>query len=133
MAIGLDYCLWDGFRRVRDIKRQKLLAQKYNLDREKLSQQLYIRFKKLRNGIGLSNEKAGLSRERAKLADLAEEKASSNYRSGLVDYNHYVDQRIKKTEAHLDVVQSIQSRVNDLIDLATISGGLNKYNAAIRY
>jgi outer membrane protein TolC len=133
MAIGLDYYLWDGFRRVRDIKRQKLMAQKYNLDREKLSQQLYIRFKKLRNGIGLSNEKAGLSRERAKLADLAEEKALSNYRSGLVDYNHYVDQRIKKTEAHLDVVQSLQSRVNDLIDLATISGGLNKYNAAIRY
>jgi len=133
MAIGVDYYLWDGFRRVRDIKRQKLLAQKYNLDREKLSQQLYITFKKLRNGIGLSNEKEGLSRERAKLADLAEEKALSNYRSGLIDYNNYVDQRIKKTEAHLEVAQSVQSRVNDLIDLATISGGLNKHNAAIRY
>ena len=109
------------------------MAQKYNLDREKLSQQLYMKFKKIKSGLGLSNEKEGLSREQAKLADLAEEKALSNYRSGLIDYNNYVDQRIKKTEAHLEVAQSVQSRVNDLIDLATISGGLNKHNAAIRY
>jgi outer membrane protein TolC len=133
MGVGVDYKLWDGFKRVRDIRRQKLMAQKYNLDREKLSQQLYMKFKKIKSGLGLSNEKEGLSREQAKLADLAEEKALSNYRSGLIDYNNYVDQRIKKTEAHLEVAQSVQSRVNDLIDLATISGGLNKHNAAIRY
>ena len=133
LGIGLNYMLWDGFKRARDIKRQKLLAQKYNLDREELSQQLYLRFKKLRSGMGLSSEKESLSREQAKLADLAEEKALSNYKSGLIDYSQYVDQRIKKTQAHLDASSSLQPRVNDLIDLATISGGLNKYNAAIRY
>lgn len=133
LALGLDYYLWDGFKRVRDIKRQKLTAQKYNLDREQLSKQLYIKFKRLKGGMGLSSEKESLSREQAKLADLAEEKALSNYKSGLIDYNQYVEQRIKKTQAHLDASESLQSRVNDLIELATISGGLNKYNAAIRY
>ena len=133
LGIGLNYMLWDGFKRARDIKRQKLMAQKYNLDREQLSQQLYLRFKKLKSGMGLSSEKESLSREQAKLADLAEEKALSNYKSGLIDYSQYMDQRIKKTQAHLDASTSLQPRVNDLIDLATISGGLNKYNAAIRY
>jgi outer membrane protein TolC len=133
LALGLDYYLWDGFKRVRDIKRQKLLAQKYNLDREQLSRQLYIKFKGLKSGMGLSSEKESLSREQAKLADLAEEKALSNYKSGLIDYNQYVEQRIKKSQAHLEASESLQSRVNDLIELATISGGLNKYNAAIRY
>lgn len=133
LALGVDYYLWDGFKRVRDIKRQKLLAQKYNLDREQLSRQLYIKFKSLKSGMGLSSEKESLSREQAKLADLAEEKALSNYKSGLIDYNQYVEQRIKKSQAHLEASESLQSRVNDLIELATISGGLNKYNAAIRY
>jgi outer membrane protein TolC len=133
LALGLDYFLWDGFRRVRDVKRQKLLAQKYNLDREQLSQQLYMKFKKLRSGMGLSGERESLSREKAKLADLAEEKAFTNYKSGRIEYNDYMDQRIKKTQAHLDAAESLQPRVNDLIELATISGGLNKYNAAIRY
>ncbi|MGC8658958.1 MAG: TolC family protein [Desulfomonilaceae bacterium] len=133
LGIGVNYTLWDGFKRSRDIKRQKLLAQKYNLDREELSQQLYLRFKKLKNGMELATEKESLSRERSKLADLAEEKALNNYKSGLIDYGQYVDQRIKKTQAHLDVSDSFKSRVNALIDLATISGGLNKYNAAIRY
>ena len=133
LGIGLNYMLWDGFRRVRDIKRQKLLAQKYNLDREELSQQLYLRFKKLKSGMSLSSERESLSREQAKLADLAEEKALSSYKSGQIDYNQYTDHRIKKTQAHLDAATSLQPRVNDLIDLATITGGLNKYNAAIRY
>jgi outer membrane protein TolC len=133
LALGLDYFLWDGFRRVRDVKRQKLLAQKYNLDREQLSQELYMKFKKLRSGMGLSGERESLSRERAKLADLAEEKAFTNYKSGRIEYGDYMDQRIKKTQAHLDAAESLQPRVNDLIELATISGGLNKYNAAIRY
>lgn len=133
LALGLDYFLWDGFRRVRDVKRQKLLAQQYNLDREQLSQRLYMKFKKLRSGMGLSGERESLSREKAKLADLAEEKAFTNYKSGRIEYNDYMDQRIKKTQAHLDAAESLQPRVNDLIELATISGGLNKYNAAIRY
>ncbi len=92
-----------------------------------------MKFKKIKSGLGLSNEREGLIREQAKLADLSEEKALNNYKSGLIDYNHYLDQRINKTQAHLDVAESLKSRVNDLIDLATISGGLNKYNAAIRY
>ncbi|MGC8603313.1 MAG: TolC family protein, partial [Desulfomonilaceae bacterium] len=133
LAVGLDYTIWDGFRRVRDIKRQKLMAQKYNLDREKLSHQLYVKFRKLKNAMALAGQRESLSREKAKLADLAEEKALNDYKSGLIDYSKYVDQRIKKTQAHLDASNSLQTRINDLIDLATISGGLNKYNAAIRY
>ncbi|MCL5123202.1 MAG: TolC family protein [Deltaproteobacteria bacterium] len=133
LGIGFNYTVWDGFERARDIRRQKLLAQKYNLDREELSQQLYLRFKKLKSGMALSSEKESLSRERAKLADLAAEKALNNYKSGIIDYSQYIDQRIKKTQAHLDASDSFQSRINALIDLATISGGLNKYNAAIRY
>jgi hypothetical protein len=34
LALGLDYTVWDGFKRVRDIKRQKLKAEQLNRPRQ---------------------------------------------------------------------------------------------------
>ena len=133
MAVGLDYQLWDGFKRVRDISRQKFKAQKLEIDRRQLSEKLYGDFKKIRGEIDSTGEQSSLSREQAKLADLAEEKAAILFRSGTIDYGEYSDQRIKTIEAHLNVATDLQNRVFELIDLATMAGGLNKYNAAIRY
>lgn len=133
MALGLDYILWDGFKRVRDISRQKFKAQQLEIDRKQLSEKLYSDFKKIRGEIESTGEQSSLSREQAKLADLAEEKAAILYKSGTMDYGEYSDQRIKTVEAHLNVASDLQNRVFELIDLATMAGGLNKYNAAIRY
>ena len=133
MALGLDYILWDGFKRVRDISRQKFKAQQLEIDRKQLSEKLYSDFKKIRGEIESTGEQSSLSREQAKLADLAEEKAAILYKSGTMDYGEYSDQRIKTVEAHLNVANDLQNRVFELIDLATMAGGLNKYNAAIRY
>lgn len=133
MALGLDYIIWDGFKRVRDISRQKFKAQQLEIDRKQLSEKLYSEFKRIRGEIDSSGEQSSLSREQAKLADLAEEKAAIMYKSGNIDYGEYSDQRVKTVEAHLNAAQDLQARVNELIDLATMAGGLNKYNAAIRY
>ena len=133
IAVGLDYQLWDGFKRVRDISRQKFKAQKLEIDRRQLSEKLYGDFKRIRGEIDSTGEQTSLSREQAKLADLAEEKAAILFRSGTIDYGEYSDQRIKTIEAHLNVATDLQNRVFELIDLATMAGGLNKYNAAIRY
>ncbi len=133
MAVGLDYTLWDGFKRVRDISRQKFKAQQLEIDRQQLSEKLYGDFKRIRGEIDSAGEQSSLSREQAKLADLAEEKAAVLYKSGAIDYGEYSDQRVKTIEAHLNAANDLQNRVNELVDLATMAGGLNKYNAAIRY
>ena len=133
VAIGTDYTLWDGFRRVRDIKRQKLRAGQINIERQELSRQLYERFKTLRGDISLSEEKEGFSREQTKLAESNEERAFSQYKSGSLTYDIYLDSSIAKAQSHLNSLNTVQERVSALIDLATIAGGLNKYNAGIRY
>jgi outer membrane protein TolC len=133
VAIGTDYTLWDGFKRVRDIKRQKLRAGQINIERQELSRQLYERFKTLRGDISLSEEKEGFSREQTKLAESNEERAFSQYKSGSLTYDIYLDTSIAKAQSHLNSLNTVQERVSALIDLATIAGGLNKYNAGIRY
>jgi outer membrane protein len=133
LALGLDYTLWDGFKRVREVKRQKLKAQQLQLDRQELSQSLYREFQKLHSEVGISGEKEGFSREQAKLAELMEERSLLQYKSGAVPYEEYLQRRIEKVEANLDALNSVQDRVLALIDLAVIAGGLDKYNARIRY
>lgn len=133
LALGLDYTLWDGFRRVRDIKRQKLNARTAELRRKQLSEDLYIGFKTLRDALGLSTEKEAFAREQAEIAELAEEQAFVTYKAGDVDYPEYMNRRIQKVQAQLDAAKSGETRVISLIELATMAGGLNRYNAGIRY
>jgi hypothetical protein len=132
-AVGVTYSLWDGFKRVREIKRQKILAEQLKLDRSELSTRLYTNFKRIRGGLELSGERESVIREQARLAELNEERALSDYKTGAVTYDQYVDRRIEKIEADLDAIRGPQERVGDLIDLATLAGGLNKYNARFAY
>jgi len=132
-SAGLQYTLWDGFRRIREIKRQKIIAEQLKLDRNDLSQDLYTRFNRLRSGLELSGEREALVREQGKLQELNEEKALDDYKAGAITYDQYVDSRIHKVLAHLDSVNGPKERVVNLIDLATMAGGLNKYNARLAY
>ena len=132
-AVGVEYSLWDGFRRVREIKRQKIVAEQMKLDRSELSTKLYTQFKRIRGGLELSGEKESVIREQARLAELNEARALSDYKAGTITYDQYVDRRIEKIEADLDAISGPQERVGDLIDLATLAGGLNKYNARFAY
>jgi outer membrane protein TolC len=133
LAVGVEYTVWDGFRKVREIKRQKIIAEQLKLDRNELSTSLYNRFKRLRGRLELSGEKEALVREQARLAELNEERALSDYKAGAITYDQYVDRRIEKVEAYLDALIGPQERVAELIDLATLAGGLNKYNARLAY
>lgn len=132
-GIGMDYTLWDGFKRVRDIKRQKLRAGQIRIERNEASQQLYDRFKALRADIKLSAEKEGYAREQISLSEASEERALNQYKAGTLTYDIYMDQGVAKVQAHLGALNAVSERVNAVIDLATISGGLDRYNAGIQY
>jgi outer membrane protein TolC len=133
LAVGVEYTLWDGFRRIREIKRQRIIAEQLKLDRSELSTKLYAHFKRLRSGLEISGERETIIREQARLAELNEERALLNYKAGSITYDQYVDRRIEKVEAYLDAVNGPQERVAELIDLATLAGGLNNYNARLAY
>lgn len=132
-ALGLDYTLWDGFVRVRDIRRQKMKAQQAKLERNLVSQKLYGSFKQVRGNLGLCGEKESYFREQVKLAELSEEKAFIGYKGGSLSYEEYVEKRVGKVDATVNAVTSSQERVFSLIEMATLAGGLDRYNARIRH
>ncbi len=133
VAFGIDYTLWDGFRAVRDIKRQKMIARKMNLGRKQLSREIYVRYKKLRNELELSDARDRIVREQVKIAELQEERTFVRYKNGEAQYSEYVDSRLRKVAARLQSLNSRQDRIMALIELAGLAGGLNRYNAAIRH
>lgn len=132
-ALGVDYTLWDGFRRVRDIKRQKMKGEQLRLDRDLLAKKLYGTFVQVRGLLQTAGQKEAFDREQAKLAELSEEKAFTYYKAGNVPYEEYAQKRIDTVEAQVNALTSSQDRVTALIELATIAGGLDRYNARLRY
>jgi outer membrane protein TolC len=133
LAIGLNYLVWDGFRRVREIKRQKLEARKIALDRKRLSESLYGKYRRLLDTIDLSRSKSTHVRERVKLAELAEERALSRYKSGDLSYEDYIQSKIERAAAVLKANSQRGEKVEALLDLATMAGGLNRHNVRIRF
>ena len=86
-ALGLDYTIWDGFKRVREIKRQKLKAEQMRIDRSLFSEKLYVEYKRLRSELDGSGERDGFVWEQAKLAEMGEEKALLLYKTGDLTYD----------------------------------------------
>jgi outer membrane protein TolC len=159
VAMGMTYTLWDGFRRVRDIKRQKLKAEQAKIERDNRATELYNRFKNLLGVLQMCSAKDSFVREKIAVSELNEEKAFLLYKQGKTPgepmtrapgrmpgdsnsrdqtlpkdlYGFYLDRRLETTEAQLESIANAQDRVVTLIDLASIAGGLERYNARIRY
>jgi outer membrane protein TolC len=133
LAIGFDHTLWDGFRRIRDIKRQKLMTRDYYLQRKEMSRQLYTDYRRLMRQLDISAEREAFNRERERLAEVTEERALDRYKSGDLNYADYIDTRMQRVEAHLSFIEGLEDRVFALIELATMAGGLNRYNARVQY
>ncbi len=159
IAVGMSYNLWDGFRRVRDIKRQKMKAEQAKIDRDSRSSELYNRFNSLLGALRMCAAKDAFVREKIAVSELNEEKAFLLYKQGKGPgepltrapgrlpgnsqardsslpkdlYGYCLDRRVETAEAQLESIANVQDRVVDLIDLASMAGGLERYNARIRY
>jgi len=133
ISIGFNYTLWDGFERIREVRKQQMKARKAEIDRRQRSREMYNTYRSLISRIDLSGDKEAVARENAKLSELSEERANLRYKSGEVQYEEYVQARMDRVKASLESIGALSERVNALIDLATMSGGLNRYNAALRH
>ena len=110
-----------------------MIARQLKIDRRQLSRDLYNHYRRLTALLDLSSEQEGFHREQAKLSELSEERFFLKYKAGDIPYEVYLESRISKVEAYLAAMGTRESRVNALIDLATLAGGLNRYNARIRF
>ena len=153
LSIGVNYPIWDGFRRVRNVKRQKMIGEQKKIKRDLESQEFYGKFQHLRDLIQASGAKQSVFSEKGRIAELLEQKYFMCFKSGMPcpdewdgrgplrdngslsqdPYVNYLKSRINKMEANLEAMRIQEERVNALIDLATIAGGLERYNARIRY
>ncbi len=132
-SFGFNYILWDTFKRVRDIKRQKLNTRLANLEREELAVQLYQSYSGYLKDIDITAEKESLKREESKLAELVEDKTYVQYKAGDIPMDVYLDKKIARVETSMAAVTALQQRVNALLELATLAGGLNRFNVRINY
>jgi len=133
LAFGFNHTLWDGFRKIRDIKRQKMEMRSLNLERHELSKDLYQKYRQVMALLDISGERESLEQEQAKLAEQNEERVAMRYKSGVVPFEEYMDARIEKADTDINAIRSYNDRVEALIDLATLAGGLNRYNGRIRF
>lgn len=144
--IGIRYNLWDGFKGVRRIKRSKMQARQASLDRDEKSREAYQAYKKLRGSLVLANKEEGFLRRRMALAaktTLQMRKLNEMSREDIqlkpgedpeaLPFTRVLNARIDEKMAKLQTIETGRLRVQALVELATLAGGLDRYNGRIRY
>lgn len=144
--LGFKYNLWDGFKGVRRIKRQKMEARQAKIEREEQSRELYEAYRKLRATLEMVDRQEALVREQKGVARATTKQMKELARMfpqipplkpgespDSLPRARVLDSELKELESKLKSVEAWQSRASALVELATLAGGLNKYNARIRH
>jgi outer membrane protein TolC len=133
LALGLNYDLWDGFRKVRRIAKRKMESRQAFIDRKEMSRELYTAYRTIQGQLGLTGEREAIAREQNSLAELSEERAIIKYKAGDLGYDRYTDSRLEKVAASLKSVEMAHAKAVALVNLADLSGGLSTFNPRIRH
>ncbi len=146
LLVGFKYNIWDGFQGVRRIKRQKMEARQAKIEREEKSRDMYEAYKKLRSTMDMIDRQEALLREQKGVAQATTKQMKELARMypdirplqpgqspDSLPRARVLDAELKELESKAQSVDAWQSRAAALVELATLAGGLNNYNARIRH
>ena len=143
---GFKYNLWDGFKGVRRIKRQKMEARQAKIERKEKSRELYEAYKKLRTTLDMTDKQEALVRDQKRIAAATAKQMQELERMfptipalrpgespDSLPRTRVFNSELNVLESKVKSVEAWRSRARALVELATLAGGLNKYNARIRH
>jgi outer membrane protein len=123
-GFGLQIPVWDGFKRIRNISRQKAILQQYGADK-------FLEEKSLENNFYEAQEKVKdaafalqMARSKVELAQLKTRQMEISYRSGGVSLPDVLASRQEVLEAQQKMVRKVQEYDETALSFRRISGDL---------
>jgi outer membrane protein len=123
-GIGLQIPVWDGFKRIRNISRQKLILQQYGNEKSLLENDLQDKFSEGQKNVRESASALEIAKSKVELAQLKARQTEISYQSGTVPLPEDLKARTKVLEAQEKVVVQTLSYGMAALTLRQISGDL---------
>lgn len=123
-SVGIEMALFEGFRQVRNVQRQKMVLKQFKYERRHKELVLTATWQGARDRV--MQERAGLklTKTRARLAGLRERESFIDYRAQQASYAQFASRRMDHLEAQGNLAKKQLEYRKALLDLRRLCGDL---------
>lgn len=124
VGVGLDIPVWDGFKRIRDVSRQKTILRQIDLEKDMKEGDLADQWNTLQEDLKGTAGALKLAQSKEEVARLKERQAEIRYRSGGKTLDTWLDARNDAIEAQKITANKALEYDEYVLNLRKISGDL---------
>jgi outer membrane protein TolC len=123
-SLGLNFPIFEGGRRFRDINRQKLVLKQFVSEEARKAAELLQDWQTAEQDLRAAGTELLVAQAKAKLARLKESQAETLYRTGEMDFTEFMRARRERIQAQIKVVRQAREHNLAALDLRRLSGEL---------
>jgi outer membrane protein TolC len=123
-GVGLYIPVWDGFKRIRNVSRQKTILKQYGADNDLQERDLENKFNEAKDKVKETAYALQLAQSQTELVRLRARQKEIIYQSGGVILPVFLDSRREVLEAQKQLAQKALENDNTILALRQISGDL---------
>jgi len=105
-SLGMKFPIFEGFKRVRDIKRQKYILRQFASEEEVETQELIQEWREVEEALQMAAADMQLAQAQADLARLKMQQAETFYRTGEMEFPAFLQARRNYVEARIKVAKT---------------------------
>jgi outer membrane protein TolC len=124
VGVGLDIPVWDGFKRIRNVSRQKTILRQINLEKDMKESDLADQWNALQEDLKGAAAAMKLAQSKEDVARLKERQAEIRYQSGGKTLDTWLEARNDAIEAQKVAANKALEYDEDVLNLRKISGDL---------
>ena len=123
-SVGLSFPIFDGFKRVRDIKRQNTILKQYASEEEVKSKEISQEWREAEEKLKTTGTTLKVAQAQAELAHLKERQAETLYRRGEGDFSLFMAARQARVKAQKEAIGATLEYDLAVLELRYLSGDL---------
>ncbi len=124
VGFGLEVPVWDGFKRIRNVSRQKAIQKQYGAEKDSKESDLGDQWEATQGEVHDAASTLKLAQSQEELARLKERQAEIRYQSGAVQLPDYLEGRKATLEAQKNAAVKLMNYHAAVLRLRLISGDL---------
>jgi len=124
VGVGLDIPVWDGFKRIRNVSRQKTILRQISLDKDMKEGDMADQWNMLQEDLKSAAGALKLAQSKEEVARLKERQAEIRYQSGGKTLDTWLDARNDAIEAQKITANKALEYDEYVLNLRKISGDL---------
>lgn len=123
-SLGLNFPIFEGFKRVRNIKRQKLVLKQFISEEAIKAAELMQDWQQAEGDLRTAATEMMVARAQAKLTQLKVSQAETLYRTGEMDFPEFMGARRERLQAQMEVIRKAREYDIAALELRRLSGKL---------